>query len=92
MRRAAISLVLLCGLLVNVCAYSDNAKVTQSRWIIILTIIDRITGTQLARTELDPQLEFDDPTQCESILARVGPIPSGENFSAVLTCRKIERI
>ena len=92
MRRAAISLVLLCGLLVNVCAYSDNAKVTQSRWIIILTIIDRITGTQLARTELDPQLEFDDPTQCESILARVGPIPSGESFSAVLTCWKIERI
>jgi hypothetical protein len=92
MRRAAISLVLLCGLLVNVCAYSDNAKVTQSRWIIILTIIDRTTGTQLAPIELDPRLEFDDPTQCESILARVGPIPSGESLSAVLTCRKIERI
>jgi hypothetical protein len=85
-------LVLLCGLLVNVCAYSDNAKVTQSRWIIILTIIDRTTGTQLAPIELDPRLEFDDPTQCESILARVGPIPSGESLSAVLTCRKIERI
>jgi hypothetical protein len=92
MMRAAISLVLLFGLLVNVCAYSDNAKVTQSRWIIILTIIDRTTGTQLERIELDPRLEFDDPTQCESILARVGPIPSGENFSAVLTCRKTERI
>jgi hypothetical protein len=79
-------------LLVNVCAYSDNAKVTQSRWIIILTIIDRTTGIQLAPIELDPRLEFDDPTQCESILARVGPIPSGESLSAVLTCRKIERI
>jgi hypothetical protein len=86
-----IPLVLLWGLLVNMCAHADDAKVTQPHWIIILTITDLITGAQLVQDELDSRLEFDDPIKCKSMVARIGPIPTSGDFAAALTCRKVER-
>ena len=82
---------LLCGLLVGMCAQAHGAKGTHPRWIIVLTIVDPTTGALLERGELDPRLEYDDPIKCESILARLGPIPTKGNLSVALTCRKVVR-
>jgi hypothetical protein len=87
----AIPLVLLCGLMVNMRAHADDAKVTQPHWVIILTITDLTTGAQLSQDELDSQLEFDDPIKCKSMVVRIGPIPTSGDFAAALACRKVER-
>ena len=86
-----IPLVLLCGLLVSMCAQADDAKGTHPRWIIVLTVTDPTTGALLEQRELDPELEYDDPIKCKSIVARVGPIPTRGNFALALTCRKVDR-
>jgi len=84
-----IPLVLLCGLLV--CAHADDAKGTHPRWVIVLTVTDLTTGARFEQGELNPELEFDDPIKCKSIVARVGPIPTRANFALALTCRKVDR-
>jgi hypothetical protein len=85
-----IPLVLLCGSLISMCAQADDAKGTRPRWVIILTVTDTTTGTRVEQ-DLDPELEFDDPVKCDSILARVRPIPMSGNLASALTCRKVER-
>jgi hypothetical protein len=87
----AMPLLLLCGLMVNIRAHADDAKVTQPHWIIILTITDLTTGAQLVQDELDSQLKFDDPIKCKSMVALIGPIPTSGDFGAALACRKVEQ-
>jgi hypothetical protein len=87
----AIALVLLLGVLVTMCTHANEAQVTRPRWVIVLTITDRITGTQVEQRELQVDLTFDDLGHCRSFVTRVGPIPSTDNFAAVLTCRVVER-
>src|SRR5258708_22724116 len=84
-------LILLCGSLVSICALADGAKGTHSRWVIILTLSDRTSGKLVEQGDLDAELEFDDAIKCESILARVGPIPVSGNLAVALTCRKGDR-
>jgi len=60
-----IPLVLLCGLLVSMCAHADDVKGTHPRWVIVLTITDPTTGELLEQGELDPELEYDDPIKCK---------------------------
>ena len=86
-----IPLVLLCGLLVSMCAHADDAKGTRPRWVIVLTVTDLTTGARFEQGELNPELEFDDPIKCKSIVARIGPIPTRGNFALALTCRKVDR-
>ena len=86
-----IPLVLLCGLLVSMCAQADDVKGTHPRWVIVLTITDPTTGELLEQGELDPELEYDDPIKCKSIVARVRPIPMAGNLAVALTCRKVDR-
>jgi hypothetical protein len=85
----AIALLLLCGVLVGMCAHADGAKVTHPDWAIILTITDLATGAQLEQLELESELRFDDPVECKSIVAKVGRMPASDHFAAVLTCRKV---
>jgi hypothetical protein len=89
--KRAIALILLFGVLCTIWARADDAQIAHSRWIIILTVTDLATGTQLEQRELDADLRFDDQGQCEAIVAKVGPLHRSDNFAAVLTCRKIER-
>jgi hypothetical protein len=85
----AIALLLLCGVLVSVCAHAGTTKVTYPRWVIILTVTDRTTGAQLEQLEVDSELRFDDPIECKSIVAKVGRIPTSDHFAAVLKRRKV---
>jgi hypothetical protein len=82
----AIALLLLCGVLVSICAHADGAKVTHPEWAIILTITDLAAGMQL---EPDSELRFDNAIECKSIVAKVGRMPASDRFAAVLTCRKV---
>ena len=84
-------LILLCGSLVSICAMADDAKGTHSRWIITLTLTDTASGKLVEQGDLDAELEFDDAIKCESILARVRPIPVSGNLAVALTCRKVDR-
>ena len=90
-RLRAIALVLLSGVLVSMYTHADEAQVTRPRWVIVLTLTDRITGTQVEQSELQVDLTFEDLGHCQSFVARVGPIPSTDNFAAVMTCREVER-
>jgi hypothetical protein len=87
--KIAIALVLLWGVLVTQCAHADNAQITRPRWVIVVTITDLSTGKQLEQRELGSELEFDDPKECKSIVAEVGPIPPGDHMAVALTCRKV---
>jgi len=87
----AIALVLLFGVLLSMCAHAAEAQVTGPRWFIVLTITERTTGAQVEERELDGNVTFDDLGECQSFVARVGPIPSSDNFAAVLTCHKVDR-
>jgi hypothetical protein len=86
-----IPLVLLCGSLVSMCAQADEPKGTHPRWVIILTITDTTTGELLEQRELGPELEYGDPAECESMTARLGPLPTTGKLAAALTCRKVNR-
>jgi hypothetical protein len=85
----AIALLLLCGVLVGMCAHADGAKVTHPDWGIILTVTDLATGAQLEQLELDSGLRFDDPVECKSVVAKVGRVPASDHYAAVLRCRKV---
>jgi hypothetical protein len=85
----AIALLLLCGVLSSMCAHADGTKVTHPDWAIILTITDLATGAPLEQLELDSELRFDDPSECKSIVAKVGHVPASDHFAAVLTCQKV---
>jgi hypothetical protein len=87
-----IAFALLWALLVSPCAHADSAKIARTQWTIVMTITDRTTGAQLKQRELDTELEFDDVAQCESIVARVGPIADDHSLAIVLTCREVTRI
>ena len=84
-----IAVVLLPGLLVGQHTQAREARIERPHWVIILTLTDRFTGAQFEQQELDPNLQFDDRAQCQSIVAEVGAIPATDHFSAVLTCRKV---
>jgi hypothetical protein len=87
--KMAIALVLLFGFLVSQFAHAEESNLRRPHWVIIATIIDRTTGEQLGQTKLgDPELVFDGPAQCKSIIRKVHPITSA-NVTAVLTCLKV---
>jgi hypothetical protein len=83
--------ILLCGSLVGISAPADDAKGTHSRWVIILTLTDTTSGKLVERGDLDPELHFDDPSRCRSVLAKIRPIPTSGNLAVALTCRKVDR-
>jgi hypothetical protein len=58
-------------------------------WVIILTVTDLTTGAHFEKRELDASLQFDDPVQCRSIVAKVGLIPATEHYAGALRCRKV---
>jgi hypothetical protein len=90
--KIAIALVLLFGVLVGQCAPAEQSNSRHPHWVIIATMIDRTTGERLDQAKLGgPELEFDDPAQCQSIVRKVHPIPSA-NVAAVLTCRKVAAV
>jgi hypothetical protein len=90
--KVTIALILLWGLVVSPCAHADTTKLTRPRWAIVMTVTDRTSGELLEQRELDTELEFDDVAQCESIVARVGPIADDHSLAIVLTCREVTRI
>jgi hypothetical protein len=91
--KMAISLALLSwGLVVSLWAHADSAPVTHPVWVIVMTITNVTTGEQIEEQELDPELEFDDLAQCESIVAKAGPIPESHELATVLACREVSRI
>jgi hypothetical protein len=89
--KMAIALVLVCGMLMSMCAHARDASVRRPHWVIILTITDSTTGKRVEQKELDPNMEFDDANECKSMVARVGAIPGSGSFAAALTCRKVGR-
>lgn len=48
--------------------------------VIVLTVTDPTSGDLIEQGEFDPRLEFDDPFNCKSIVARVGPVPTRETL------------
>jgi hypothetical protein len=91
--KVAIVWALLWALVVSPCAHADSAKIARPQWAIVMTITDRTTGAQLKQRELDSELKFEDRSECELIVAKVGPIvPSNDNLAVVLTCREVTRI
>jgi hypothetical protein len=90
MRISTALMLLVFVLLVAECAHADT-PVQHSCWVIIATVIDRITGERIQQSELqDHELEFDDAAKCKAVVARVHPVQSGD-FTTVLRCRKVER-
>jgi hypothetical protein len=88
-RAVTVAMALLLGLLVGRLTEAREASIEGPRWVIILTLTDRTTGAQFEQRELDPNLQFDDRAQCQSMVAKVGAIPATDHFAAVLTCRKV---
>jgi hypothetical protein len=86
--KGSIALILLFGVLPGMFACADEAQAT--RWVIVLTITERATGAQVEQRELDINVNFDDLGDCQSFLAKMGPIHPSENFAAALACRKVE--
>ena len=87
-RAVTLGVALLSGLLVGQ-TQAREARIERPHWVIILTLTDRMTGAQFEQRELDPDLQFDDRAQCQSIVAEVGAIPATDHFAAVLTCKKV---
>jgi hypothetical protein len=87
--KMAIALVLLFGFLASQSAHAADSTWQHAHWVIIVTIIDRTTGERLRQTQIEsPELEFDDPARCKSIIRKVHPTPSA-NLTAVLTCQRV---
>ena len=87
--KMAIALGLLFGFWFGQCAHAAEPNWRHPHWVIIATLIDRATGERLKQIKLGgPELKFDDPAQCKSIIGKVHPTPS-EHVTAVLTCRKV---
>jgi hypothetical protein len=88
--KISAAVVLMLGLLARQGAYAQ-APVQRLCWVIVVTVIDRTTGERVKQSELrDSELEFDDSAKCKKIVAMTHPALDG-NFTAVLTCRKVER-
>jgi hypothetical protein len=87
--KMATTLVLLCGLLFGRHTYATEANTQRPHWVIILTVTDATTGAQVEKRELDANLQFDDPAQCRSLVAKVGAVPASDHFTAILTCWKV---
>lgn len=88
--RVAIALGMLCMALICGDGVAAQEQYAPQKWTIVVTITNRNTGERVEQHELDPELRFEDPTRCKSILSKVGSIPSGESLSVVLTCRKLK--
>jgi hypothetical protein len=58
-------------------------------WTIIVAITDKTTGERIEECELDSELRFDDRSQCESIVAKISPLPDSHFFASALTCRTL---
>jgi hypothetical protein len=87
--RTTLPVALLCGLLVGQGAEAQEGTNQHSRWVIVATVVDRTTGKRLQQSRLEePELQFDDPAACQSILRRVQPV-SDEHVTVVLTCREV---
>ena len=70
--------------------HAEEAKPGRTRWVIILTIVDRTTGERVRQSKLGgTELEFDDLSACKSIMEQVHPTPT-EHASAVLSCQSVE--
>jgi hypothetical protein len=89
--KMAIALPLLLGPVVSLFAQVDSTPIAPPVWIIVVTITDVTTGKQIEQQQLDSELEFEDQLQCESVLAKVAPIPERHHLAAVLTCREVTR-
>ena len=88
----AVKLVLAAALVLLIVqrVHAEEAKPERTRWVIILTIIDRTTGERVRQTKLGgTELEFDDLRACKSIMDQVHPTPT-EHASAVLSCQSVE--
>lgn len=84
-----MALLVLFGMLAGVRAHGNEPQVTSQRWVIVVTITDRVTGTPVEQDPLQVDLIFDNLADCQSFLHEVGPIPSTNYFAAVLTCREV---
>jgi hypothetical protein len=90
--KIATALLLLFDLVVAQGAPVAKPDVARPHWVIIATFFDRTTGKQLGQSQLkDPELEFDDPATCESIVERVRPVQN-HYVTSVLKCRKVIRM
>jgi hypothetical protein len=77
-------------LLITQHVHAGEANPGRTRWVIVLTIIDRTTGEPLRQSKLGgTELEFDDLSTCKSIMDQVQPTPT-EHMSAVLSCQSVE--
>ena len=69
--------------------HAEEAKPGRTRWVIILTIVDRTTGERVRQSKLGgTELEFDDLSTCKSIMDQVQPTPT-EHLSALLSCQSV---
>jgi hypothetical protein len=91
-RAATLVLTAALVLLIVQRVHAEEAKPGRTRWVIILTTIDRTTGERLRQSKLGgTELEFDDLSTCKSIVDRVHPTPT-EHLSAVLSCQSVEPV
>jgi hypothetical protein len=87
--KTATVLVVLSGLLAAQFARAEEPDDQRPRWAIVATIVDRTTGQPLQQVVLGgPELEFEDASQCTSILNRIHPVLP-EGLSIILTCREL---
>jgi hypothetical protein len=77
---------------VSLRVHADDAKVTRPVWVIVMTLTNRATGKRVREHELDPEMRFDDPAECERLVAQAGAIPGTDDFSVVLTCRLLTSV
>ena len=84
-------LVLCLGAIATPDARAADAPAGAPQWGIILTVIDVTTGKKVEEHELDADSRFESEVRCQSILLKVGPIPSSTNFVGHLSCRVVAR-
>lgn len=88
--RMVFPVALSYALLLAQGANAQQANVQHSQWVIVETIIDKASGKPLHEATLDdPDLLFDSPDQCQSILDKIPPLVSTTTMTFVLKCRKI---
>jgi hypothetical protein len=88
--KIAVAVVLIFGL-PSLRVYAQP-PVRRPCWVVVVTVIDRTTGERIKQTELrESELEFDEPAKCKAVVAMTHPVQNGD-FTAVLTCRKVERV
>jgi hypothetical protein len=88
--KIAAAVVLIFGL-PSLRVYAQ-APVRRPCWVVVVTVVDRTTGQRIKQSELrESELEFDQPAKCKQVVAMTHPVQNGD-FTAVLTCRKVERV